>query len=275
MEIVDGEPLWRTPLGEGRPGWHIEDTAITESFFGPQYDLHGGAADLKFPHHEAEIAQQEAASGRKPLVRLWMHTGFLLADGKKMSKSLGNFITIAEFLKKYPASVFRYLVAAHHYRSPINYTEEVAIGARNALHGLQEFAAKLDLVSKKSEAPSGVAPRQAQELMRQNFIAAMDDDLNTPEALAAIFTFINANQKTVWEASKNEAAEARKILAELLEIFGIPLEMPKIPAKIGRLAAGREKLRAAKQFAESDKLRTEIESLGYKVEDTPLGQLII
>ncbi|KKU84749.1 MAG: Cysteinyl-tRNA ligase, partial [Parcubacteria group bacterium GW2011_GWA2_47_8b] len=119
----ENEPSWKTPIGEGRPGWHIEDTAITERWFGPQYDIHGGAVDLKFPHHEAEIAQQEAASGKKPMVKVWMHSGFLVVGGEKMAKSSGNFVTVRDFLKQYPVEVLRYLVAAHHYRSPLDYSE--------------------------------------------------------------------------------------------------------------------------------------------------------
>ncbi len=280
--IIDGEPLWHTEFGLGRPGWHIEDTAITEKFFGPQYDLHGGAVDLKFPHHEAEIAQQEAASGKKPLVKLWMHTGFLLADGKKMSKSLGNFITISAFLQKYSAEVFRHIVASHHYRSPLNYTDDLAEQSKNALSGLQEFAAKLDLISKKGGAVSKVVPclpadrlRQAREIMRQNFIKAMDDDLNTPGALAVIFVFINANQKDIWNAPKSEAKEIKKILAELLDVLGISFEAEGLPSAMKKLLSEREKKRANKDFAGADHLRTEIERAGYKVEDTSLGPLVI
>ena len=121
----DGEEVtWDSPWGKGRPGWHIEDTAITETYFGAQYDIHGGAMDLIFPHHEAEIAQMEATSGKKPLVRYWMHTGFLNVKGEKMSKSLGNFTTIRDMLQKYEADAFRFFVLLAHYRSPIDFSEE-------------------------------------------------------------------------------------------------------------------------------------------------------
>lgn len=274
------EPSWKTPLGEGRPGWHIEDTAISESFFGPQYDIHGGALDLKFPHHEAEIAQQEAASGKSPLVKIWMHAGFLLVDGKKMSKSLGNFITIEDFLKKYPANIFRYLVASHHYRSPLNYTDALAKQTRSSLKTIEEFFAKLDLITK-------VAPRQATpigkqarginilEKLEKDFLAALNDDFNTPEALAAIFSFINANQKSLWSWNEADTKSVKIKLAAMLEIFGVVISTAKIPTDIKKLVATREKFRKAKQFAESDKLRAEIESLGYKIEDTPLGPLCL
>ena len=145
------EPSWDSSLGKGRPGWHIEDTAITEKYFGPQYDIHGGAVDLKFPHHEAEIAQQEAASGKKPLVNIWMHAGFLLVDGQKMSKSLNNFITIDSFLKEYSPQVLRYLILSHHYRSPIDYTKDLVQSSKSALSAIQNFVFKLSLVKKPGE----------------------------------------------------------------------------------------------------------------------------
>ena len=144
--IANGEPVWATPLGWGRPGWHIEDTAISEKFFGPQYEIHGGGLDLKFPHHEAEIAQAEAASGKKPFVKIWMHGGLLTVNGEKMSKSLGNFITIRDFLKIRSANILRLIVASHHYRLPIDYTEELARDAQNALSGINEFLAKVELI---------------------------------------------------------------------------------------------------------------------------------
>ncbi len=143
-----GEPTWDATLGVGRPGWHIEDTAITESHFGPQYDIHGGGVDIKFPHHDAEIAQQEAASGKTPLARFWMHAGTLLVDGKKMSKSLGNFITLTDFLHAYSVNVFRYIVASHHYRSPLDYNDHLAQQAKQSLQTIDEFMAKLELVMK-------------------------------------------------------------------------------------------------------------------------------
>ena len=133
------EPSWDTELGKGRPGWHIEDTAITETYFGPQYDIHGGARDLIFPHHEAEIAQMESASGKKPLVRYWLHTGFLNVGGQKMSKSLGNFITVGDALEKYNAKTLRFFYIGSHYRSPINFTEKALEKAKNGLERLNDF----------------------------------------------------------------------------------------------------------------------------------------
>ncbi len=142
------EPRWPSDdLGAGRPGWHIEDTAITGHFFGPQYEVHGGAMDLKFPHHEAEIAQQESASGLSPFVAIWMHSGFLTVDGAKMSKSLKNFVTIDDLLARHSASAFRMMVFMHHYRSPLDYTETLALNAEKNLETLAVFAAKLGMAA--------------------------------------------------------------------------------------------------------------------------------
>lgn len=137
----DGSELsWDSPWGRGRPGWHIEDTAITETYFGPRYDIHGGGLDLIFPHHEAEIAQMEAASGEKPMVRYWMHTGFLNVKGEKMSKSLGNFITIKELLEDYSPEVFRFFVLSTHYRSPIDFSHEILEQSKHSLQRVYKFA---------------------------------------------------------------------------------------------------------------------------------------
>lgn len=225
-----GEPKWPSPFGyDGRPGWHIEDTAITEKYFGPQYDIHGGATDLIFPHHEAEIAQMEAISDKKPLVKYWLHTGFLTVEKTKMSKSLGNFITIRDFLKNNSPEVLRMLVFSCHYRSPLDFSKKAVLQAQKNLIKLYEFTpGKVD-ISK-----------------------AMDDDFNTPEALAAIF-------------------KAKKWTRELDAIFGISRPQTKIPVKAAKLVQEREKARGRRNWLKSDEIRKEIEKLGWKVEDTKKG----
>ncbi|MEK7653777.1 MAG: cysteine--tRNA ligase [Patescibacteria group bacterium] len=268
-----GEPSWKSPLGAGRPGWHIEDTAITEYFFGPQYDIHGGAVDLKFPHHEAEIAQQEMASGKKPLVRIWMHSGFLLVSGAKMSKSVGNFITLRDFLDKYPSVVFRYLVAAHHYRSPMDYSEKIVEQSRNSVFNLKQFIGKLRLARSKTESKISIA-----ELLKKSgdsFHQAMADDFNTPEALAAIFSAVNMINPEIWNLTRSEGKTVENWLVKLLETIGVELKMPHIPFKIRHLAKKRELLRNGQQFIPADDLRKQIETLGYLIDDTPLGSLIL
>ena len=184
------EPSWKDPwFNNGRPGWHIEDTAISEKYFGKQYDVHGGARDLIFPHHEAEIAQMEAASGKKPFVKYWLHTGFLNVKGQKMAKSLGNFITIRDALKKYDAKALRLFYISAHYRSPIDFSEELLEQAKNSLQRLNDFILK----SKNSEEKDDL---KLIEKAKKEFIKCMDDDFDTVKALAVIFDFIReANKK--------------------------------------------------------------------------------
>lgn len=263
-----GDPTWSAPLGKGRPGWHIEDTAITEYHFGPQYDLHGGGVDLKFPHHEAEIAQQEAASGKKPLVKIWVHAGPLLVNGQKMSKSLKNFITVQDFLKKYSAAVLRYLVIQHHYRSPLDYKENLAIAAKKTLDSLAQFLAKLKL--NVGNAAVDIKIEEYEKAFHQK----MSDDFNTPAALAVIFDLVNELNKKMWALSGPEAKIAGKWLKDKLKTFKIKIKLPGIPLKITRLAAKRELSRTRKQFLQSDALRKQIGGLGYIIEDTPRGPFV-
>lgn len=269
------EPSWPSPWGEGRPGWHIEDTAISEKYFGPQYDVHGGGVDLKFPHHEAEIAQAEAISEKKPYVKIWLHTGFLLAAGEKMSKSLGNFVTIKNFLKNYDQNVLRLLVFSSHYRSPVNYDNSLAASAEKSLLGIDDFLGKLRLIRKPGrEVPTAKGRpkiREKMEKCEKLFTAALENDFNTPKALAAIFGFIASLQKELWRLDPREAKIAAALAKEKLEILGIRPKLPEIPGPIKTLARRREKLRGDKQFIKADALRRKMESLGYMAEDTPLG----
>ncbi len=268
----NNEPSWKSPWGEGRPGWHIEDTAITEKIFGPQYDLHGGAIDLKFPHHESEIAQQEAISEKKPMVRFWLHTGFVLVNGEKMSKSLGNFITIKDFLKNYSSNILRYLIISHHYRSPIDYTEQLAIDAQNALQNIIQFLAKLSLIKNSAKIENLKLEIENSEI---KFREAMNDDFNTPLALAAIFNLINEINPKIWDLSKKDAKKIIEWVRDKLNAFKISVKLPKIPLKIRLLAKKRELFRVNKQFTKADDLRKKINALGYSIEDTPEGPLVL
>ena len=200
----DGEEVtWDSPWGKGRPGWHIEDTAITENYFGAQYDIHGGAMDLIFPHHEAEIAQMEAASGKKPLVRYWMHTGFLNVMGEKMAKSLGNFTTIRDMLREYEADAFRFFVLLAHYRSPIDFSEKALEQAHKSLERIRQAAKIIEEQLEKaleSSAPEQIDPAVA--LAKAKFLESMDNDFNTPYALKAVFDLVREvnrriNEKTI------------------------------------------------------------------------------
>ncbi len=268
-----GEPSWKTALGSGRPGWHIEDTAITETYFGTQYDIHGGALDLKFPHHEAEIAQQEAASGKSPLVRLWMHTGFLLMQGEKMSKSKGNFLSINDFLTSYPAPVFRYIVLSHHYRAPLDYTNTTASQAHAALASIQLFVWKLHTITQKGMLSKTIKDIVA--LARNHYHQAIEDDFNTPLALAALFELIGTTEKILETLSARDATYIASYITDTFRTLGISLSArPTIPAAITRLNTQREAHRRYKQFMQADALRNEMDTLGYIVEDTPHGPFL-
>lgn len=268
-----GEPCWASPWGTGRPGWHIEDTAISENFFGPQYDLHGGAYELIFPHHESEIAQMEAASGKKPFVKYWLHTGVLKIGGEKMSKSLGNFITVRNFLEKYPVELLRFIIVSSHYRSIIDYNERQAVQAKHALDRILEFLERL-----KNAKGSG---RQGKELLKKcekKFFAYMDDDFNTPKALSALFNLVNAGNKLI-DKNQLDAGAAREIkhfFRQADAIFGIlpPLKKMKLPKEVALLVEQREMARKEKNWVLADQLRVEVEKKGYKIEDIAKGPVI-
>jgi len=281
MKVTAGEPAWATPLGSGRPGWHIEDTAITENYFGPQYDMHGGGIELKFPHHEAEIAQQESASGKKPFVKIWMHTGSLLINGKKMSKSLGNFTTIKEFLKsggeaetaEDMADVLRMIVILSHYRSPVDYGKGTKDFARGNLRSTKKWLEKLQL-----DRPISTQNRIGGliDAAEKEFNDAMGDDFNTPRALSSIFILMNGLRK-IGPLNRQEAKIARNFIYKKIKTFGFYMKLPKkprIPQEIKALVKEREAYRRNKQFIQSDALRKKTEGLGYKIEDTPGGPFV-
>jgi cysteinyl-tRNA synthetase len=277
----DGEEVtWDSPWGKGRPGWHIEDTAITENYFGAQYDIHGGAMDLIFPHHEAEIAQMEAASGKKPLVRYWMHTGFLNVMGEKMAKSLGNFTTIRDMLRKYEADAFRFFVLLAHYRSPIDFSEKALEQARKSLERIRQAAKIIEEQLEKaaeSSAPEQMDPVVA--LARAKFLESMDNDFNTPYALRAVFDLVREvnrriNEKTISQKGLQDASEQ---LREFGEILGLSFcEVGKRPAEKTDAIAGnlsellietRQKLREKKEWQLADEIRAKLSELDIVIED--------
>ncbi|MEK9134815.1 MAG: cysteine--tRNA ligase [Patescibacteria group bacterium] len=269
------EPTWTSPWGQGRPGWHIEDTAITEKFFGSQYDIHGGARDLIFPHHEAEISQMEAISGKKPLVKYWLHTGFLTVDGQKMSKSLGNFITIQDFLKNHSPRLLRFLVIKSHYRSPIDYSEKVISQTKKELERIDEFIDKLlrpNLHSLKSG-------RFGLLKFKNAFDNAMNDDFNTSKAIAVIFNLINKGNAIIAQ-NKLSSSDAKNILGFLKIIdkfFGFIFWQKsenKQPQRLLSLVKQRQKYREQDNWQKADEMREEIKKLGYSIEDTSKGPVI-
>jgi cysteinyl-tRNA synthetase len=271
------EPSWPAPFGEGRPGWHIEDTAITEKFFGAQYDMHGGARDLIFPHHEAEVSLMESISGKSPLVKYWMHGGFLTVNGQKMGKSLGNFIVLSDLLKRLPANYLRYFVIKNLWRSPVDYSESVMIEVKSAVGKIEEFLHKLNEQGKKTKAKS--ANTKLIKKFKENFYKELDDDFNTPKAFAVMFDFMkNANQLLEQDLiSKKEAVEIYKFFEEINKIFGI-INFKKvtatIPSSIKKLAQEREKYRKQQNWQKSDELRHEIEKQGFTVQDSDIGPVL-
>jgi len=273
-----GEPKWKSPWGEGRPGWHIEDTAITEKHFGSQYDVHGGAKDLIFPHHEAEIAQMEAISGKKPLVNYWVHSGFLTVRKQKMAKSLGNFITIRDFLKGNSARFLRLLILKSLYRSPVDYNEKLLVQTKKEMERIDEFVQKLK-TSKFNCTRRNLGQTKLARRGLAQFEAAMEDDFNTPKAIAAIFDLINKGNSLIAKnkLTKSEAKKILEFLKKVDKVFNfIFWEKPKekLPKEVLKLVKQREKYRKAGQWKLADKIRKEIKGKGYRIEDTKTGPKI-
>lgn len=273
---IDKQPSWDSPWGRGRPGWHIEDTAITEEYFGAQYDIHGGGLDLIFPHHEAEIAQMESASGLKPMVRCWMHTGFLNVKGEKMSKSLGNFITIRELLQRWDGDVFRFLVLSTHYRSPIDFGEEALIQAHNSLERVRKTLKKLDELLKSNlddEGSSNVKNMEIWDEAHKKFIEAMEDDFNTPQALSVLFEVVrNINRQLQNEIlTKSSIIRIKILFGEWGEILGINFlpgeKQERTDDVLNILLDVRNQLREKKEWELSDKIRSQLKDLGFGLED--------
>ncbi|MDO5016210.1 MAG: cysteine--tRNA ligase [Eubacteriales bacterium] len=277
-----GEPAWPSPWGEGRPGWHIECSAMNKRFLGLTVDIHGGGQDLIFPHHENEIAQSEAANGA-PFVRYWMHNGFVNVDNEKMAKSVGNFFTVRDLAQRYPYAVIRFFMLQAHYRMPINFTAELLEAAHNGWQRLVNFAGNLSYRLSQPQADDAKAPGQVKELIaetRKSFREAMDDDLNTADAFGAIFSFVREFNTLLagHKLAREDLQAGLDLLAELLDVLGLdPLveETEEIPEEVKELAAKRQEAKAAKNWPEADRLRDEITKKGYKLEDTAEGSRLV
>ncbi|MDN3518817.1 cysteine--tRNA ligase [Aquisalimonas lutea] len=269
-----GEPSWPSPWGEGRPGWHIECSAMSASHLGEHFDIHGGGLDLQFPHHENEIAQSEGASGH-PFVNYWMHNGHVRVDDEKMAKSLGNFFTVRDILAQYRPEEVRHFLLSSHYRSPLNYTADALEHARGA-------AERLYLALRGLEP---AAPGEAGGTFRERFRAAMDDDFNTPEALAVLFDLAREVNRTR-ESDTAGAARLAGLLRELGGVLGLLQTDPEdylkggeteevVPgltaADIDALLEQRQAARRAKDFVAADRIRDDLQSRGIVIEDSPSG----
>ena len=319
-----GEPAWESPWGAGRPGWHIECSAMALRYLGESVDIHGGGQDLVFPHHENEIAQSEAFTGKRPFARFWLHNGLLNMDAQKMSKSLGNLVTISEALERYSADAIRLSVLNAHYRSPGYYSDEALAGAERAAARLRQALAApanpdadasldpqparerqaLDPQPANPDADASLDPRPARErqaldpqparerqaldpqparerqaldprLARERFIEAMDDDLNTPQAVAALFDL--AREINRESAEGRGAAAAQETLRELAGTLGLTLREPdsavdaEFAARVDALVARRAELRAARDFAGADAVRDELAAMDVELTDSPSG----
>jgi len=260
-----GEPSWESPWGPGRPGWHIECSAMSLRYLGEQIDIHGGGEDLIFPHHENEIAQTEAYTGNPPFVRYWVHNAWVKAGEEKMSKSLGNFVPITEALERWPADAIRLWVLTSHYRTPLMYTEEALLAAKRA-------SERLRLAARASDG-SGAGELVDAETYRQQFIEAMDEDLNSPRGLAVLFDL--AHEISRGRDEGRAISEAQAVLLELADVLGLTLAEPEADLAgapfIELLIGIRNDLRAAKQFALADRVRDGLAELGIALEDTPQG----
>lgn len=276
-----GEPAWDAPWGEGRPGWHIECSAMNLKYLGETVDIHGGGQDLIFPHHENEIAQTEAVTG-KQFVRYWMHNGFINIDNVKMAKSEGNFFTVRDLTKKYSYSVLRFFMLQAHYRMPINFSRELLEAAGHGWQRMKNFAGQLDFLSsqetEQSEKPlaDDETIRNLCAKARRDFVTGMDDDLNTSDAFAAIFNLVRESNSLLQNSrlSQEALSELKSCFGELLEVLGLdPWEDTKeeIPPEILAKAEQRVEAKKAKDWAKADALRDEINAAGWKIEDTAEG----
>lgn len=264
------EPTWDSPWGRGRPGWHIEDTAITEYYFGAQYDIHGGGIDLIFPHHEAEIAQMEAVSGKAPMVKYWLHTGFLKISGEKMSKSLKNFITIRDILKDYDGDTLRFFILNKHYRSKIDFSDKFLLESKKALDKIKKF---YKLVDSQITSEDSLKDYEIVSEIKKEFIDSMSDDFNTPEAISSLFKLINQCRGDL----ANESLEQYQLIAiknfldDASYILGVNFtekeESSKDKELFNLIADIRTNLRANKQYELSDKIRDDLINLGYEISD--------
>lgn len=267
----DGSVFWETELSKGRPGWHIECSAMSMKYLGPQFDIHTGGVDNIFPHHENEIAQSEAATGQK-FVNYWLHCAHLVLEGQKMSKSLGNIYTLRDILeKKYPARAIRYLLLSVHYRMPLNFTFEGLEAARNALERLLDFQRNVQSL------PSGAKNPGIERIInrsRQRFEENLDDDLNISGALGALFDFVRDANKIITEKGLN-GEDKQKIFSFLAKIDTVlnvmKTEEANLDAQVQSLIAQRDQARVRKDWQTADTIRKKLDQMGIVLEDTPQG----
>ena len=275
----DGEVFWETNLGKGRPGWHLECSCLAMKYLGETVDIHAGGVDLVFPHHQNEVAQSEAVSGKR-FANYWMHNAFVNIDNKKMSKSLGNFLTLRDIVNvPDDGRAFRYLMVSSHYRTPLSFTPEVLDGAKNTLRRLTNFRTRM------KDAPAQAGGADVAPLIREardGFIRHMDDDLNSPRAAAAVFGLVNQVEDLLGEGrlDRSGAKDVDAFLVEIDQVLGVFYRLPEddeaeeaLPKELEALIGEREAARKARNWARADEIRDELAEQGYTLEDTAEGTI--
>ena len=273
----EGEPFWESPWCQGRPGWHIECSVMSKKYLGEQIDIHAGGEDLIFPHHENEIAQSEAANGKK-FATYWMHNAFLNIDNKKVSKSLGNFFTVREISEKYDLQVLRFFMLSAHYRSPLNFSAELMEASKNGLERILTCAGRLrDLEKKNNEGPLSEEEQANLAVMKEltgKYEAAMDDDFNTADAISALFEMVKLANTGAGESSSREfVSRLRQEIDILCGVLGILTEKKEevLDSQIEEMIAARQQARKEKNFALADEIRGKLQEMGILLEDTREG----
>ena len=273
----EGEPFWKSPWCDGRPGWHIECSVMSKKYLGDEIDIHAGGEDLVFPHHENEIAQSECCNG-VPFAKYWMHNAFLNIDNRKMSKSLGNFRTVREIGEQYDLQVLRFFMLNAHYRSPLNFSADLMESSKNALERITEAAARLR--DRQAAATVQEATEDEKKLMQEEaafvtkFEESMDDDFNTADALAAVFELVKFANTNVQEGSSKEfAGHTLEVMTKLCDVLGLTLEKKEeiLDEEIENLIAERQAARKAKDFARADEIRGLLLDKGIELKDTREG----
>ena len=273
----EGEPYWKSPWSDGRPGWHIECSVMSKKYLGEEIDIHAGGEDLIFPHHENEIAQSECCNG-KAFARYWLHNAFLNIDNRKMSKSLGNFFTVREISEKYDLQVLRFFMLSAHYRSPLNFSAELMESSKNALDRIKNAVSNLGYISGAAK-DGDMSEAEKAALAEVNgfetkFDEAMDDDFNTADAIAAIFELVKyANSNVSSENTKAFAGAVRDEIIKLCDILGLIVEEKEelLDEEIEKLIEERQAARKAKNFARADEIRNELLEKGITLLDTREG----